>query len=192
MEVIIYLLLGLATLGGLFWLLTQITARQRRVNAELTRLERLAAEVAMNAEAVLEQVEDRIEHLQKLANEVEAKIVLEATVSPTAVSVDGGPIQPAELAPVQAAARLQAVPTPIAAQVSVPDRAPAPRKRGRPRKVQPPVEALGSQGRYQALRAQVVSLAGQEMDAAAIGRQLGMPRGEVQLILNLLTKKTAP
>jgi hypothetical protein len=180
MEVVIYLLLGLAAMGGLFWLLTQITARQRRVNAELTRLERLAAEVSMNAEAVMEQVEDRIAQLQKLADEVQAKAVSAAAV-------------PSDLGQ---APRVEAEPAPIAGQVPAPDQPPAKRKRGRPRKVQPPVEVPvevpASPGRYQALRAQVVSLAGQAMDAAAISRQLGMPRGEVQLILNLLTKKSAP
>jgi hypothetical protein len=42
MLTIVYLLLGVAFMGGLFWALTQITARQRKLNAELARLERLA------------------------------------------------------------------------------------------------------------------------------------------------------
>lgn len=180
MEVVIYLLLGLAAMGGLFWLLTQITDRQRRVNAELTRLERLAAEVSMNAEAVMEHVDERIEQLQRLAGEVEAKMALVAAQSAM------GQATPLEPTPLQVGPTVEVSPVPIVSQ------APAPRKRGRPRKVQPPVEAPTSLGRYQALRAQVVSLAGQQMDAAAISKQLGMPRGEVQLILNLLTKKLVP
>lgn len=70
----IYLVLGLAVVAGLYYILTQITARQRRVNAELTRLERLSAEVAMNAEAVLERVDERIDRLNALVVEVEVRM----------------------------------------------------------------------------------------------------------------------
>ena len=53
MPTVLYLLLGLAAIGALAFAFYQVTARQRRLMAELTRLERLTAEVVMSAEAVL-------------------------------------------------------------------------------------------------------------------------------------------
>ena len=68
-----YLVLGLIALGGLLYLLSQITLRQRSLHAELTRLERLAAEVVMGAEAVLDRVDERAQRLQHLLAAVEAR-----------------------------------------------------------------------------------------------------------------------
>lgn len=209
---VVYLILGLGFVGGLYYALTQITARQRRLNAELTRLERLAAEVAMNAEAILERVDERIERLNEIAEAAEITV----TSARAAVEVH---VQAPPVAPVAA---------PAPAQASVPAPAPAPgaeeaqpaRKKSRPRKApavqakpkappepvaqapaapQPesepsgPVEAkpegIKSLSKYQELRTSVFALADQGKEIGEIAQALGVPRGEVQLILNLRGRK---
>lgn len=97
----IYLTLGLAIMGGLFYALTQITARQRRLNAELTRLERLAGEVALNAEALLDRVDERAMRVGELLGRAEA---LTAGISrarpPEVVALPPTPAVPAREEPV--------------------------------------------------------------------------------------------
>lgn len=88
---VIYLIGGLMLCGGLFWVLTQITARQRRLNSELTRLERLAAEVAMTAEAVLERVDERVLRLEEMA----AKLEREMAVAPAPAAAPAPVASPA-------------------------------------------------------------------------------------------------
>lgn len=164
----VYLVLGLALIGGIFWTLTQVTARQRRLQDELTRLERLAAEVALSAEAILDRVDDRTERLQALLASVEAA---------AAAAVD-------EQAPPPAT-----------------EQEPAPKKRGGRRKkdqtpAEPVAEAAAAQElppasieRYQALRTRVLELSDAGKELGEIAQLVGVPRGEVQLMLNLRTRK---
>lgn len=125
MMTAIYLILGLAGMGGLFYGLMQISARQQRLNAELTRLEQLSGEVSMMAGAMLEQVDMRIDYLIDMVEQVEKRI------------------------------------------------APAPG----------PTPALTQH--YQEVCSSVQTLADQGLDAGQIAERTGVPRGEVQLILNL-------
>jgi hypothetical protein len=171
-----YLLLGLALMGGLLWALTQITARQRRLDAELTRLEQLSAEVTMNAEAVLERVDERIEQLTQLLAQLEARAQVAA-----AEQQEPGPAPPAPEG----------------------EQAPPPRKRrgrsAKARSVEVEVGAAPESGhpaptpaqRYQELRARVSALADQGKSPAQIAQELGIPRGEVELMLNLRVKQVA-
>lgn len=80
-EVVFYTLLGLAVIGAIAYALYQVNLRQKRMDAELTRLEQLTAEVTMNAEAVLDQVDQRVEKLNQLAAAMEAR-ALEAVQGP--------------------------------------------------------------------------------------------------------------
>lgn len=177
MVTLMYCLLGLAAVGGLCWFSARIAARQQRLTADLTRLERLAAEVTMHAEAILERVDDRTDRLNQLAATVESR-VKEMTA---AVAVAAAPA-PAPVAEVQ--------------------EAPVPKKRGRGKKqaepavaetpvVETPVTEPGTTSilRYQALRSDVWQLADQGMDAKEIAQRLNIPRGEVQLLLNLRSRK---
>jgi len=166
MLTIVYLLLGLAFMGGLFYALTQITARQRRLQAELTRLERLAAEVSLSAEAILDRVDERTHQLTQLVERAEARVT--------------------------AAVAAPVVEAPVAE---------APKKRSRKKKVEEPAsvvepvaEAPAAQAptpiqKYQDLRASVWAMADKGRDAAEIAQSLGVPRGEVQLLLNLRKRK---
>lgn len=144
----VYLFLGLALMAGLFYALTQITARQRRLNAELTRLERLAAEVAMNAEAILERVDERLDRLN-------ARVAAAKSIEPPT-----GRLVPESPA---------AAPAPAVEQVQE-TAAPSP-----PTSIQ----------RYQEARNSVWTLADRGLDPSGIARVVGIPRGEVQLLLNL-------
>ncbi|HYF93940.1 MAG TPA: hypothetical protein VD969_17130 [Symbiobacteriaceae bacterium] len=164
MLTIVYLLLGVAFMGGLFYALMQITARQRRLNAEMTRLERLAAEVSLNAEAILDRVDERVDRLNDLLARAEAAVA--AVPEPAAPEV---------------------APTPVAEEE-------APKKK-RTRK---PKEAAGSEAatpaptsieKYQKLRDAVRTLSDQGKDPSDIAQELGIPRGEVLLLLNLRAKK---
>lgn len=175
----IYLLLGLGLVAGLYYALTQITARQRRLNAELTRLERLAAEVAMNAEAILERVDERIERLEALAAEVEAK------VNAARAAVEPQPLPAPEEAPVVPAAQPAA------------EEAPSKPKRQRSKTAgaaqpEPPAPASAepkAQPNYQERRAAVFAMADEGKEIGEIAQALGIPRGEVQLMLNLRGRK---
>lgn len=147
----IYLALGLAIMGGLFYALTQITARQRRLHAELTRLERLAGEVALNAEALLDRVDERAIRLGELLGRAE-------TLS-RAVKAQTPP--PPTEAPAQAR--------------------PAPEPQAPPTSLQ----------RYQSMRASVWAMAEKGMDPLAISQALSIPRGEVQLMLNIRARRAS-
>lgn len=188
---IVYLFLGLGLVAGIFWTLTQIATRQRRLQDELSRLERLAAEVALNSDAILDRVDERTERLQALLAQVEA----------AAAAFSEATARTAEAALAQEALRadLEQV-SPPTAQES----APPPRKRGRTRKQEaapaPPPPAGETTGtaqapppasmeRYQALRTRVEELSNQGLDAGTVAQLVGVPRGEVQLILNLRTNK---
>lgn len=150
----LYLLTGMGAVGGLLWSLTRVTDRHRRLQAELTRLERLSAEVTMHAEAVLDRVDERIAELQRLAEAVQVPAVTHvAAPEPTPA--------PAE---------------PQAASPAEPEEEPA-----------TPV----SMDRYKHLQAQVLALSAQGMSEADIARELGVPRGEVQLMLRLRHRKAA-
>lgn len=199
----VYLILGLGFVAGLYYALTQITARQRRLNAELTRLERLAAEVAMNAEAILERVDERVDRLNELATEVEAaaaaaRVAVEsagqAAPAPTAAPAEpvaeepqpkpkkqrtrkapAAKAEPAPAEPAQPAPALQvAQPAPV-------ESAPAPAAETK--------EGVKSLAKYQEVRTAVFALADQGKDAGAIAQAMGLPRGEIQLILNLRGRK---
>jgi hypothetical protein len=181
MQAALYLLIGLAVMGGLFWLLMQITARQRRLDAELTRLERLAAEVAMNAEALLEQVDERMDQLHDLLAVVEAKAAPREAVPREAAPREATPApgkrgrrrkqKEAKPAPPEPSAAAQAAGATEAAPEPAPDRPGAPGQK------------------YQELRPAVWALADQGKDPGAIAQELGIPRGEVILMLNLRSRK---
>lgn len=155
MTTAIYLIVGLAVMGGLFYGLVQLTARQQRLNAELTRLERLSAEVSMTAGAMLEQVDMRIDYLNDLVAQVEQRLAAAAQ-----------PAAPAQPQP----------PTPTPAPAPVAGKAPT---------------APASIQRYQEVRAEVSALADQGLDAGQIAERTGVPRGEVQLILNLRSRRAS-
>jgi len=166
----VYLVLGLCVIAGLAYVLMQVTARQRRLNAEMTRLERLAAEVTMNAEVVLEQVDLRIERLQKVVAEAEAKVAALQAAPPATPAAAGPPAsRPAE--PANPAPEAMAAPAPE------PE---APAAAG---------GQLTSMERYQQMRTAVWTLADQGRSVLEIAQALGVPRGEVQLLLNLRGKK---
>lgn len=175
----LYLVLGLGLVAGLYYALTQITARQRRLNAELTRLERLAAEVAMNAEAILEQVDERIDRLNQIAAAVEA------TAAAARAAVEAAAQAPlTATAPVAPGA--QAAPEAPAAPAAVESR-PTPKKRRTPKEPATSPEPLTA--KYQELRSAVFALADEGKEVGEIAQKLGVPRGEVQLILNLRGRK---
>ncbi|MDF2627630.1 MAG: hypothetical protein K0R39_1461 [Symbiobacteriaceae bacterium] len=161
----IYLAAGLAAIGLLCWLLYQASLRHRRLQAELVRLERLAAEVTLHAEQVLDQVDERTHELQEL--------VRSASVQVTAAA------QAAAMAQADPAATAR-VPAPVALSAPV-----APVAPGAPGAPPAPAEP----DRYNDLRTQVISLAGRGVAASQIAQMLGLPRGEVSLILNLSKKK---
>jgi hypothetical protein len=175
MQAALYLLIGLAVMGGLFWLLMQITARQRRLDAELTRLERLAAEVAMNAEALLEQVDERMDQLHDLLAVVEAKAAPQEAAPEKVASEKAAPAHGKRGGRRRKQKEAPAAPTPEAAPEPAPE--PAPDRPGAPGQ------------KYQELRPAVWALADQGKDPGAIAQELGIPRGEVILMLNLRSRK---
>lgn len=230
----IYLLLGLAAVGGGYYALTQIASRQRRLHAELTRLEQLTAEVAMTAEATLDQIDERIERLNRLAAQVEAKVegrgktpalpqpdgagapdatgVPGATGAPQAVppatpATPAGAAVPPAVAAAAYAAAAQTAPAAQPAATGAPapaGGAPVKRKRGRPRKhplpeqpaaaspapsaqapAAPPAAAPVSPTPPSPKVQAVTALATEGKSVAEIAEALAIPRGEVQLILNL-------
>jgi hypothetical protein len=175
MLTIVYLLLGVAFMGGLFWALTQITARQRKLNAELARLERLAAEVALNAEAILDRVDDRADRLNELMTRAEARVAEAVAVQTPPPPVVEAPAPAAEAAPPKKKrTRKAAAPAP-AAEVS-----PEPEAG-----TNPPTPIA----KYQELRGAVWTMADQGKSPTDIAQALNVPRGEVQLLLNLRAKK---
>lgn len=164
----VYLMAGLTGIAALCWLLYQANLRHRRLQAELTRLDRLAAEVTLHAEAVLDQVDERIAQLQKLMDVASAQVAAAAAAA-------------AAPAP---AARHTAAPVlpPPSAYRPAPEPPPAPAP-------QPPQDS--DPLRYSELRTQVAALAEQGVAVGQIAQTLGIPRGEVSLILNLNKKKAS-
>ena len=65
METFLYLVLALAAVGALAYAVYQVTVRQQRMLAEITRLERLTAEVTMSAEALLDEIDQRMARLER-------------------------------------------------------------------------------------------------------------------------------
>jgi len=192
----VYLVAGLLLVGLLYYVLTQITARQRRLNAELTRLERLAAEVSMNAEAILERVDERIDRLNELTTEVEQRMseLRAAAANQSAAPALLPNTQPAAAAPGMSEPKAeeapkQRKPRKRAAQevATVPAEPPAAPVE-EPATPEDPTNPTSLQ-RYQQLRVAVSSMADQGKSAAEIAQELGVPRGEVQLILNLRGRK---
>lgn len=200
--ILVYCLLGLAGVGGLCWISLRIAARQQKLTAELTRLERLAAEVTLHAEAILERVDDRTDRLHKLLAAVESRA--EALAEPAAQAA--------------APAVTETAPVPAMASPEAAAESPAPKKRGRRKKEtqaaptdppapepatplvtaepaapsvtsEPPPSGATSIQRYQALRNDVWKLADNGLDAGAIAQELNVPRGEIQLLLNLRSRK---
>jgi len=193
MTTVIYLFLGLATIGAMCWVLMQLTARQRRLNAELTRLERLSAEVSMNAEAILDRVDERMDRLTQMVDQVEGRVAQAAVAMPQTEPV---------VAPHPAVEPVMPEPSkPVAAEVQ--PAPPEPKKRGRPRKNPPPeapaqhaavahkpdVPPPASMPRYQEVRSAVWSHSDKGLTATEIAQQVGIPRGEVLLLLNLRSQK---
>lgn len=183
----VYLVLGLGLVAGLYYALTQITARQSRLNAELSRLERLAAEVAMSAEAILERVDERIDRLNEIAAGVEAtaaaaRLAVEARVEPAAeAKADKAQPKPRKRrAKQEVATQSEPKPDPKA------DPKPEPTVAAQA-EVEP--ESVKSLAKYQEVRATAFALADQGKSIGEIAQELGVPRGEVQLILNLRGRK---
>ncbi|MFZ5814015.1 MAG: hypothetical protein ACOY93_01755 [Bacillota bacterium] len=184
MHAAVYLLLGLAIIGALVYALMQVNARQQRLHAELTRLERLAAEVTMNAEAVLDQVDQRIERLAQLAASMEARVESAPSEPPPA------PAPPKQTGRRKGGSKPEGRKGPQAA-TAVPEVAAA---------VQPepaaapvaPAEQPAKPPRYSDLRQAVFALADQGKSPLEIAEALSVPRGEIQLILNLRGRKVSP
>lgn len=221
MPPVLYLLLGLAVVGALFYALTQVNRRQQRLHAELTRLERLSAEVTINAEAVLEQVDQRIEQLEALSLRLEerAQQLYEGRVEqatrplpdrprPHEAPAPLGSSSPDALAAsfeeaLQAARALSGQLAPPASQEP-----PTPESHLHPTAESQPLPAAESADleaelelppepaspvtpadRYAALRQSVYELSKEGKSPLEIAEALAIPRGEVQLILNLKGKK---
>lgn len=66
MMIAAYLLLGLAAVSAVCWFAYHVMMRHRQLSAELSRLERLTAEVAMSAGEVLDRADERIARLEAL------------------------------------------------------------------------------------------------------------------------------
>jgi hypothetical protein len=162
-----YLIAGLLGIAALCWALYQANLRHRRVQAELLRLDRLAAEVTLHAEAVLDQVDERTAQLQKLLEAASAQVAAAAGVASASA-----PTPTPAPAPAPAPGYAPTAPTP----------APAPA-------VQPVDE--NDSLRYGELRTKVAALAEGGTPVAQIAQMLGVPRGEVSLILNLHKKKAS-
>ncbi|MBP2017013.1 putative membrane protein [Symbiobacterium terraclitae] len=175
MSTVAYLLLGLAVIGALAYALYEVTARQRRLMAELTRLERLTAEVAMSAEAVLDEVDRRVAQLKQLADALAAGAPGAAEPARPARRQRGG----ARTAPRPAQEEAPAVPH-DAAQEPEPEAAAQ----------TSPDEAAGAAAadRYAGVREAVCRMADEGKSPLEIAEALQLPRGEVQLILNLRGK----
>src|SRR5690606_13604207 len=77
MPAVLYVLLALAVVGALAYAVHQVTVRQRRILAEITRLERLTAEVTMSAEALLDEIDERMARLRDLAAQLEKRAAAE-------------------------------------------------------------------------------------------------------------------
>jgi len=180
MYVALYLTLGVALMGGLFWTLTQITARQRRLNAEMIRLERLAAEVSMSAEAVLDKVDERIDQLAALLARAEqtAQGQVEGSAAAPATSQEPGP---APRKRKRSRPRTTPQPAPEHSAAAVAPEAPA--------VIETPLPTPPPLQKYQDLKTAVRELADQGRTSGDIAEELGLPRGEVQLMLNLGTRK---
>lgn len=205
----IYLLLGLGVVAGLYYALTQLMARQRQLNAELTRLERLAAEVSMNAEAILEHVDERIDRLAEITAEVEAKAEATLSLIEAVQAGKAGEVSPAQAAPKPGEPEVRAIPAPAKKQAKPRKRqgaqtspqaptAEAPKAGSRPAKAKEPVKEAeepakdippASLQRYEETRSAVFALADQGKSPVEIAQALGVPRGEVQLMLNLRNRK---
>lgn len=186
MPTVLYLLLGLAAIGALAFAFYQVTARQRRLMAELTRLERLTAEVVMSAEAVLDEVDQRVAELKRLADALasapgEGRAGSTPSDRASAETEEPTPTQTAAQMPPQELPEMPAQ-TPIQAATRAPAQKPAQEPAG---SVPQHGDADGSADRYTAAREAVYRLADEGKSPVEIAEALGFPRGEVQLILNL-------
>ena len=171
-----YLIAGLLGIAALCWVLYQANLRHRRLQAELLRLDRLAAEVTLHAEAVLDQVDERTAQLQKLLEAASAQVA-------AATGVASAPTPTPVPAPAPGSA-----PAPAPGYAPAPATAPAP--------APPPAQAVqpadeNDSLRYSELRTKVAALAEGGIPVAQIAQMLGVPRGEVSLILNLQKKKAS-
>ncbi|WP_374712442.1 hypothetical protein [Symbiobacterium terraclitae] len=203
MQTVAYLLLALAVIGALAYALYQVNARQNRLMAELTRLERLTAEVAMSAEALLDEVDRRAQRLSQLAAELEERAAAQvrkqdqAQADAPAPAPEQVPAQPTAAEPPavgqkpkrQRRPRGGARATPSEAQDQSGSQAkPAGQARSNSPAAKPTQEPSASD-RYADLRQAVWRLADEGRDAVEIAATLGVPRGEVMLLLNLRGKK---
>jgi len=204
METVAYLLLALAVIGALAYALYQVNARQKRLMAELTRLERLTAEVTMSAEALLDEVDQRAQRLSQLAAELEQKAVRQVQAPPSEahISAAGSPAaEPAALGTVSAGpSHVEPAATEFPAAEPRPEWVSRPggeAKSAEPLPGRPdsgaaaPVQFPAPSDRYRDLRQVVWRLADEGRDAVEIAEALGVPRGEVMLLLNLRGKKAA-
>lgn len=188
-----YLIAGLLGIAALCWILYQANLRHRRVQAELLRLDRLAAEVTLHAEAVLDQVDERIAQLQKLMDAASAQVAAAAsapTPTPAPTSIPAPTPAPAAAPRHTAPPAASPAASPYSAYRPLPEPAPAPA----PAAAQPAAAAPQAEAdppRSSELREQVVALAEGGSTVAQIAQALGIPRGEVGLILNLNKKKAS-
>jgi len=238
----VYVLLALAAVGALAYAVYQVTVRQQRILAEINRLEQLTAEVTMSAEALLDEIDERMARLNDLAAELEIRAVAEVQAKARAKAQTGAQALDEGRPRAQAQAQTEALEegrarvltqaqageqeqvrrqagTPAQAQTKKPthekpqqDEARAQRmsepepaaepepasqkpKRGRRTRTESQttaVEAPQAQtpaDRYGDLRQAVWRLADEGKTAVEIAEALGVPRGEVLLMLNLRGKK---
>ena len=142
----------------------------------------------MNAEAVLEQVDQRIERLNRLAAAVEAR----------AQTVQVEEVPQASPTPEKAKAKKRAprAAGKSAAEMAVAAQAPAahepPAVEPVPPDPVPPPAPKTPADRYSDLRQSAFALADQGKSVLEIAEALSIPRGEVQLMLNLRGRKVSP
>jgi hypothetical protein len=130
--------------------------------------------VALNAEAILDRVDERADRLNELMARAEARVA-------EAVAVQSP-------APVEAPVEAPAVEAPPKKKRTRKAAAPAPAA-----EVAPEPEAVTNSptpiAKYQELRGAVWAMADQGKSPSDIAQALNVPRGEVQLLLNLRAKK---
>lgn len=210
MQTVLYVLLALVAIGALAYAFYQVTVRQQRMLAEITRLERLTAEVTMSAEALLDEIDQRMARLNELAAQMEIRMVADLQAEAQA-QVKAQPEDRAVAQEVSGRAHEHERMTqpgsktePEPGAEPEPEATPAPQKPKRARRAgagsrsraaagQPSPDSQETQeappqdagDRYGSVRDAVYRLADEGKGVLEIAEALQLPRGEVQLMLNL-------